>query len=63
MCCSEKLENEFCLFSIITVVTERLEEKMDRHTRECRQQRQEDKKPNCLPTVAATVWRKKEIKR
>ena len=63
MCCSEKLEIELCFSSIITVVTERLEEKMDRHIRECRQQRQEDKKPNCLPTVAATVWRKKEIKR
>ena len=63
MCCSEKLEIELCFSSIITVVTERLEEKMDRHIREGRQKRQEDKKPNCLPTVAATVWRKKEIKR
>ena len=59
MCCSEKLESELCFSSIITVVTERLEEKKDRHIRECRQQRQEDKKPNCLPIVAASVWRKK----
>ena len=62
MCCSEKLEIELCFSSIITVVTERLEEKMDRHTRECRQQRQEDKKPNCLATVAANVWRKKRLR-
>ena len=60
MCCSEKLESELCFSSIITaVVTERLEEKKDRHIRECRQQRQEDKKPNCFPIVAASVWRKK----
>ena len=62
MCCSEKLEIELCFSSIITVGAERLEKKMDRHIRECRQQRQEDKKPNCLPTVAAGVWRK-NIKR
>ena len=62
MCCSEKLESELCFSSIITVGAERLEEKKDRHIRECRQQRQEDKKPNCLPTVAASVWRKKRLR-
>ena len=59
MCCSEKLESELCFSSTITVVAERLE---DRHIRECRQKRQEDKKPNCLPTVVASVWRKKRLR-